>query len=112
MVRVVIESPYAGNVERNLRYVRKCMHDCLMRDEAPFASHALYTQLGVLRDTIPEERRLGIEAGLVWAATADRRVVYTDLEITTGMSIGIDHALRLGQPIDYRNFGHGWDRKL
>jgi hypothetical protein len=63
---VVIESPYGRNVdgtvatpetiERNVRYLRACMADCLRRDEAPIASHALYTQPGVLDDTKPEER--------------------------------------------------------
>ncbi len=42
MRRVVIESPYAGDVERNLRYLRLAMADCLERGEAPYASHALY----------------------------------------------------------------------
>ena len=40
---VIIESPYAGNVEENEEYARKCLRDCLMRGEAPFASHLLYT---------------------------------------------------------------------
>lgn len=44
---VIIESPFAGDVVRNLRYLRACMRDCLRRGEAPYASHALYTQPGV-----------------------------------------------------------------
>lgn len=70
MRKVVVESPYAGNVERNLAYARACLHDCLLRGEAPIASHLLYTQPGVLDDDRPEERKLGIEAGLVWGALA------------------------------------------
>ena len=42
MVLVLLESPYAGYVERNLAYARACMRDCLLRGEAPFASHLLY----------------------------------------------------------------------
>lgn len=41
MRRVIIESPYHGNVERNLRYLRACLRDSLLRGEAPFASHGL-----------------------------------------------------------------------
>jgi hypothetical protein len=59
MKLVVVESPYAGDVTRNLEYARAAMADCLARGEAPFASHALYTQIGVLDDTKPEERKLG-----------------------------------------------------
>jgi hypothetical protein len=57
VILVVVESPYAGNIERNLRYLRACMADCLRRGEAPFASHGLYTQPGVLRDELPKDRQ-------------------------------------------------------
>lgn len=44
-----------------------CMRDCLERGEARIASHLRYAQPGILRDGVPEERRLGIEAGFAWA---------------------------------------------
>lgn len=110
MRRVIIESPYAGEcpgdqacVERNLRYLRACMHDCFLRGEAPFASHGLYTQPGVLNDNSPDERKLGIEAGFVWREYADATIVYTDFGITRGMQYGIDHANKGGRPIEYRS---------
>lgn len=106
MHRVVIESPYAADteegVEKNLAYLRACMNDCFKRNEAPFASHGLYTQKGVLNDRIPEERRLGILAGFIWADLADARVVYLDLGMTDGMKKGIRHADKIGQPVEYR----------
>jgi len=39
MKLVVIESPYAGDIEANVKYARECMSDCLKRGEAPIASH-------------------------------------------------------------------------
>ena len=36
MIRIILESPYAGKVDRNKMYARLCMRDCLMRGEAPF----------------------------------------------------------------------------
>lgn len=106
MIRVVIESPYAADtdegVQKNLTYLRACMNDCFKRSEAPFASHGLYTQKGVLDDRVPEERKLGIKAGFVWADLAERRVVYIDLGITDGMKKGIEHAEEIGQPVEYR----------
>lgn len=108
MKLVVIESPYAGDVERNLRYLRACMADCFDRGEAPYASHALYTQPGVLDDDIPAERQLGIDAGFAWAECAAARVVYTDLGISTGMAWGVRHANTLKQPIEYRTL-EGWE---
>lgn len=110
MRRVIIESPYAGDVERNLRYLRACMRDCLLRGEAPFASHGLYTQPGVLDDDIPAERHRGITAGFAWRAVADCTVVYDDLGVTGGMQTGIDHATAASRPIAYRRLGDGWDR--
>ena len=79
------------------------MHDCFKRGEAPYASHLLYTQDGVLDDNIPEERMLGIEAGLLWGSKADKTVVYTDLGISSGMEYGIQNAIKVGRMIDYRS---------
>lgn len=107
MIRVIIESPYAGDVETNLRYVRAAMRDCLKRGEAPFASHILYTQPGVLDEGIPEERELGICAGLLWGVLADKTVVYTDLGTSKGMHYGIQRAKLLGRPVEYRTLP-GW----
>ena len=41
---VIIESPYMGDVQRNIAYAQQCMGDSLKRGEAQFASHLLYTQ--------------------------------------------------------------------
>lgn len=107
---VIIESPYAGDIERNLAYVRACMHDCLVkRSEAPFASHALYTQPGVLKDELPEERMHGIHAGFVFRSAAKKTVVYTDLGISKGMEYGIADAKRIGHEIEYRKLGVSWE---
>lgn len=82
---VILESPYAGDVERNVAYARAAMADCLDRGEAPIASHLLYTQPGVLNDDVPEERSLGIDAGLAWGTVADAAVFYVDLGMSPGM---------------------------
>lgn len=99
---VIIESPYAGDVERNVEYARKCVRDSLMRGEAPIASHLLYTQPGILDDTITEERQHGIEAGLAWRAVAHASVVYADFGVSRGMLFGIHAALGAGIPVEYR----------
>jgi hypothetical protein len=100
---VVLESPYAGDVERNIRYVRACMGDCIKRGDAPFPSHALYTQEGVLNDDIPQERDLGIDAGLAIGARLEATVVYVDLGISRGMAMGIERAEREGRPVERRS---------
>lgn len=100
---VILESPYAGAVERNVAYARAAVRDSLLRGEAPIASHLLYTQPGVLDDAIPSERQHGIDAGLAWRARADASVVYVDLGISRGMQFGMDAAAAAGIPVEIRS---------
>jgi len=102
MKLVIIESPYAGDIERNLIYARKCMADSFKRGEAPFASHLLYTQEGILNDDIEDERTLGINAGLEWGKLAELTVVYIDYGISKGMQYGIDNAIKNNRFVEYR----------
>ena len=116
MQRVIIESPYAGDVEENTSYARACMRDCLERGEAPYASHLLYTQPGVLDDDDPDERAQGIEAGLCWGEKAEKTVVYVDRGISKGMMQGIDRAHKSGREIVFRSLESGeqaaWDEEI
>lgn len=105
MKRVILESPFSGDIEANVEYARKCVRDSLKRGEAPIASHLLYTQPGILNDNDPVERQWGIDAGLVWHYGADATVVYTDRGITKGMEYGIAFAKQVGTPVEYRKLG-------
>lgn len=105
MKLVILESPYAGNVERNVNYARRCVRDSLLRGEHPIASHLLYTQPSILNDDVPEERQRGIDAGLAWRDVAEGTVVYTDLGITDGMKYGIKQMEKSGKPVVFRSLG-------
>ena len=105
MKLVIIESPYAGDVPRNEAYARRALADSLARGEAPFASHLLYTQPGVLDDKDLAERTQGIEAGLAWGERADLTAVYIDRGTSSGMAQGIQRAVDAGRPIEYRSIG-------
>ena len=93
MILVVIESPYAGAVDENVKYAQQCVLDSLRRGEAPVASHLLYTQEGILDDLEPNERELGLRAGWTWTDRADLVAVYVDRGISPGMYRGIGYAL-------------------
>ena len=113
MIRVVIESPFAGrgptasdremDAAENLKYLRACMADCLRRGEAPFASHGLYTQPGVLRDDVPEERAMGISAGFAWRAVAELTVFYVDRGWSNGMRLAAEHCTASGARYEERS---------
>jgi len=79
---VSIESPFSGQVNRNLRYLAWCVFDSFMlRGETPIASHAL------LPLAIPEDesgRALGKEYHTELLALG-RPVLYVDLGISSGM---------------------------
>ena len=130
MELVILESPFAGDVDENIEYARRCVRDSLLRGEAPIASHLLYTQPGVLDDAMPADRRLGIDAGLAWLGVAEATVVYTDRGvsngmvwktvatksvvyldkgITQGMECGVDAAAEAGVPVEYRRLEKGFD---
>ena len=103
MRRVILESPYAGNIWqrwRNRRYARQCLAHSLVRGEAPIASHLLYTQ--VLDDRIPLQRQMGIDAGLAWRVVTEATVVYIDRGISLGMAHSINKAIAAGTPVEYR----------
>lgn len=106
MKLVLIESPFAGDTTRHLRYLRACMLDCFERGEAPWASHFTYTD--VLDDLDPEQRAMGIAAGLAWGEKADFTAVYLDLGLSRGMKQGVAAAIKCGRLVVERRLGGEW----
>lgn len=110
MKKVIIESRFsASNTEglvRNKKFTLACMRDCFMRGEAPYASHVIYAQTHILDDFIAHERALGMHAGFLWGDLGELTVVYTDLGISTGMEMGINHAKKIGREVEYRELGY------
>lgn len=114
--RVVVESPYAGkhgascrcddcqiDLAANLKYARGALRDCLQRREAPFASHLLYTQDGVLDDHIPKDRNLGIGAGFIYRKGSNLSAFYVDRGISTGMGFGLEDVQTIAQSFELRS---------
>lgn len=83
MKLVVIESPLAGDFERNRRYALWCAYDATLRGEAPYLSHLFFPQF--LDDQDSAARALGIRMGLAWASCGEERVFCIDLGWTDGM---------------------------
>lgn len=112
---ILLESPYAAptpeGIQANVHYARLCMRHALSLGEAPFASHLLYTQPGILRDEDPAERAWGIEAGLLWGRRAEATVLYVDRGLSSGMKLGIERARKEKRPVEQRNLP-GYEKHL
>lgn len=104
---IVIESPYKGNdpnwadVEFNLAFLRSCMKYVFDQGYTPWAGHGLYTQLGVLNDKIPEERKKGINGhisvGRKLCENGEGEIwIFTNLGISDGMIEGGEKAQEAG----------------
>lgn len=85
MRRVIVASPYQGEISENRKYARAAMRDSLARGESPIAFHLLYTQPGILDNDVEHERTLGLEAGHRWISVSDAVIFYVDNGMSPGM---------------------------
>jgi hypothetical protein len=100
MSRVILESPFAGDIPRNTEYAARCVVDLMMHHhKAPMASHLLYTR--VLNDHVPEERQIGIDAGLAYGAHANESVIAVDRGVSRGMVYGVQRAEQDGRALSF-----------
>ena len=100
MIPVTLESPWKGDIERNEKYLQECIKHCIYLNEAPFASHWMYTK--ALNDSNSHERAIGIQAGYGWMQYASAVVFYIDYGMSSGMHNALDAALALGKEITFR----------
>lgn len=104
---IVIESPFAGEVEANKAYLQSCIrHATLQMNESPYASHQMLTE--ALDDLDPRERQIGIDAGLALGdAIIDAggaHVFYVNRGISNGMVYALEHAAKKGRQITCREY--------
>ena len=96
MKLVYICSPYAGDVERNIRFAKAACHYAMEQNCAPVAVHLLYPQF--LNDAVHSEREAGIQMGLRVLASCEELWCCGE-RISHGMSCEIAEAKRLSIPI-------------
>lgn len=116
-IRVLVESPFAGrgeikarDAQLNLAYLDAVCRHLSLHGYAPFASHSFYTRF--LVDSVPEEREIGIEAGLAWGAAAECSIVAVDRGISKGMVYGMERALLDGRPLYFLSLAKWADSVL
>lgn len=95
---VYICSPLRGNYEKNTQNARDFCAWVMLNypDKVPIAPHIYFTQF--LNDTNPNERSLGLEAGLAILEKCDEVMVFGDY-ISEGMAAELERASELGIPV-------------
>mgnify|MGYP006303505937 CR=1 FL=1 len=85
--RLIVESPYAGDVEMNEAFAENVCRFAVKAGYNPYASHLLFTRF--LDDEVAEERRAGIGCGFGWREIADEVWYCTrpDEAFTPGMEL-------------------------
>lgn len=95
MTFVIVESPFAGDTERNIEYAQKACRDCFRRGEFCFASHLFYPQF--LDDTKIDERNFGIQGGYWFWYRATKIAFYVDHGWSPGMYAALKRAIDDGK---------------
>jgi hypothetical protein len=95
---VMIESPYSGDLDRNVRYLGICMADAgVLYGECPYASHAYMTQHPRARGFF-----VSIERSQWMWHRCDATVFYTDRGWSRGMTAARDYCLIHKLPYEER----------
>ena len=81
----VIESPYAGDIARNMVYLERCIRWCAENGWAPYASHKMMTD--ALDDHKPDERILGLQCGYAFRRLVGQRIFFIDYGYSHGMQL-------------------------
>jgi len=93
VVRYVGRYTEADLLRQNIIYARMALLSCLLRGEAPLASHLLYTQVWSERADL---RDAGIKAGIEMHHRCDLVALFRDLGVSKGMQLASDNAKLLG----------------
>lgn len=108
---VFVESPYSGDVDRNLRYLMLCNIDAFARNEMATSSHSFMTthpaaQQYFVSDYAPEwdiyTRDQAIHQAHVLRKRCDLTVFYVDLGWSSGMKVGKAYCDANNLPYDVR----------
>ena len=97
---VFICSPYAGDIERNIRKAQGYCRFAVSRNCIPIAPHLLFPQF--MDDDDEQMRDLGLFFGMVLMSKCSEVWVF-GRKITKGMSIEIEKAKQRSIPIRYFN---------
>jgi len=93
---IFVESPYSGDVTRNLKYARRAMEHVIKSGHIPIVTHLLWTQ--VMDDTDPTQRALALKMCEALRFVCDEVWFFNDYGISDGMERAKDDIK--GTPLD------------
>ena len=97
MKRIYICSPYRGDYEKNLAAAQDYSRQVLDRGFIPITPHMFYSS--IVNDNLPEDRELGLVAGLELLKISDEVWVFSQSGISEGMATEIELADISGIPV-------------
>jgi hypothetical protein len=95
---VFVCSPYAGDIEINTMRAKRYGRFAVIENAIPVIPHLMYPQF--LEEDDPDERRLGIEMGLVLMSKCEEVWVFGN-RISSGMGIEIKKARKWNKKIRF-----------
>jgi len=95
---VFICSPFAGDIEGNMKKAKSYGRFAISEGVVPVIPHLMYPQF--LVEDNPKERQLGIEMGLI-LLTKCREVWVFGNQISKGMTLEVDKAKKYSIPVKY-----------
>ena len=96
-------SPYRGDTERNVKYAQELTRRAVCTSHIPITPHLYITQ--ALDDRNPEERALGMEAGLHLLEPCECIMIGGRYGISEGMRYEIEWAHKMGKNFSLRIVG-------
>ena len=109
---VMIESPYSGNIDRNIRYLSLCGFDSgILHDECAYASHGWMTQHPRCKKYFVSDydtkwdvltRDQAIERSQRMRIRCDKTIFYTDLGWSSGMKSAKQYCIDNKLPFEER----------
>lgn len=96
MKLIYVCSPYAGDIDANVRFAKDACRFVMRKGHAFFAPHLLYP--AILDDSIPHQRAIGMSMGLLMLRKCDELWVFGP-RISSGMQSEIEEASQLGIPV-------------
>lgn len=109
---VMIESPYSGDIDRNIRYLNIAITESkLLYGECPYAGHAYLTQHARNKDHFCSNsnkkwsvlgRDVSVERCNIIRHRCDKTVFYTDRGWNTGMKLAKEYCEKNNLPYEER----------